>query len=175
MNRAIVGNDVFSTAPECELFLAGVGEASDRYATEVHAYCLISNHFHLLLRSREGRVSDFMRFVGGRFTRKHNLQRASDGAVFRGRFTSKLIDTDAHLMECLRYIHLNPIKAGLTPDADAWSWSSARAYAGSAEVPSWLTISELLAMFGPDARRAYGQFLSEGLASGVRPGGSDTD
>lgn len=176
MNRVAVGRELFATASDCELFLEGLGEASARYAIEVHAYCLMTNHFHLLLMSKSGRLSDFMRFVVGRFTRLHNLRRAADGALFRSRFTSKLIDTDAHLMECLRYIHLNPLKAGLTSDADGWEWSSARAYAGSTEMPAWLSTSELLGMFGTcDPLWAYGQFMREGLQSGVRPSGSDTD
>lgn len=176
MNRAATGRELFSTASDCELFFAGLTAATERYEIEVHAYCLMTNHFHLLLMSKSGRLSDFMRFVVGRFTRLHNLRHMTDGPVFRDRFTSKLIDSDAHLIECLRYIHLNPVRAGLTSDADVWAWSSARVYAGSSGAPAWLTISELLGMFvGSDARTAYKQFLSGGLPSGVRPEGSDTD
>src|SRR5262245_62027418 len=120
MNRTAGGGDVFTTTRDTEFFLDGLGEASRRYATEVHAYCLMSNHFHLLVRSQDGRLSDFMRLVVGRFTRLWNIDRKTDGAVFRGRFASKLVDGDSHLMECLRYIHLNPVNAGLTSDADVW-------------------------------------------------------
>jgi REP-associated tyrosine transposase len=176
MNRGAGGSEIFTAARDAELFLQSLDEATSRYATEVHAYCLMGNHFHLLVQSRKGRLSDFMRFVAGRFTRLWNLDRKTDGPIFRGRFTSKLIATDAHLMECLRYIHLNPVQAGFACDPDGWAWSSARAYAGLADIPPWLTISELMGMFGaPDARHAYKQFLSEGSRSGVRPGGSDTD
>lgn len=175
MNRAAVGRELFSTNADCELFLDSMREAAARYAIEVHAYCLMTNHFHLLLLSKDGRMSDFMRFAAGRFTRLHNLRRDADGAVFRSRFTSKLIGSEAHLIECLRYIHLNPVTAGLAGDAADWTWSSAGAYAGAAETPSWLTTSELLGMFGTlNALGAYQRFMREGLRNGVRPAGSDT-
>ena len=173
MNRVATGLDIFASDADCELFLAGIAEASGRYATEVHAYCLMSNHFHLLLRSREGRVSEFMRFVVGRFTRMHNLRLRTDGAVFRCRFVSKLIDSEAHLLECVRYIHLNPIEAGLAKTPEAWAWSSAAAYATRTDQPAWLVTNELLAMFGPIERDRYRQFLDDGLALLQAPHTSD--
>ena len=173
MNRAAAGADIFSTSADCNLFLDGLGEASSRYAVEIHSYCVMSNHFHLLVRSNEGKLSDFMRFVVGRFTRMHNLRRGGDGPLFRGRFTSKHIDCDAHLIECLRYIHLNPVRASLVGTAEEWGFSSARAYLATGDLPGWLVTRDLLAMFGPTRNRErYREFLCE---NGVRPGGSDTD
>ena len=109
----------------------------------------MGNHFHLLVRSIEGKLSDFMRFAVGRFTRMHNLRHGSDGPLFRGRFTSKQIDSDPHLVECLRYIHLNPVRAGLVRTAEQWDFSSARAYLLADARPGWLVKRDLLAMFGP--------------------------
>jgi putative transposase len=178
MNRAASGADIFSTSADCDLLLEALSEASSRYAVEVHAYCLMSNHFHLLARSKAGKLSDFMRFAVGRFSRMHNLRRGSDGPLFRGRFTSKEIDSDSHLVECLRYIHLNPVRAGLVTTAEQWDFSSARAYLLADVRPSWLITRDLLAMFGPTSQRErYNEFLCDGLElqNGVRPGGSDTN
>ena len=72
MDRAAAGADIFSTSADCNLFLDGLGEASSRYAVEIHSYCVMSNHFHLLVRSNEGKPY-FMRFVRGRFTRMRSL------------------------------------------------------------------------------------------------------
>jgi REP element-mobilizing transposase RayT len=152
--------------------------ASSRYAVEIHSYCVMSNHFHLLVRSNNGKLSDFMRFVVGRFTRMHNLRRGGDGPLFRGRFTSKHIDSDPHLVECLRYIHLNPVRAGLVETAEQWEFSSARAYLIADARPGRLVTHDLLAIFGPTSQLdRYSEFLCDGLElkNGVRPGGSDTD
>jgi hypothetical protein len=118
-----------------------------------------------------------MRFVVGRFTRLHNIRRRTDGAVFRGRFVSKSVNDDSHLLECLRYIHLNPVDAGLALRPEAWPWSSARAYDCSAQSSPWLIVDALLEMFGPpQAREQYRRFMDDGVShpDGVRPGGSDT-
>jgi REP element-mobilizing transposase RayT len=177
MNRGAGRVMIFRGEDDCSLFLGALAESSRRYAVEIHAYCLLTNHFHLLVRSLDGRLSDFMRFVSGRFTRMKNLRDGTEGPLFRGRFTSRLIEQETHLLECIRYIHLNPVRAGLVANADDWVWSSARAYLGVDRPADWLLTRELLGMFGPgDQARGYRIFQQDGLEldHGVRPGGSDT-
>jgi REP-associated tyrosine transposase len=177
MNRGAARAEVFSDNMDAESFLYGVGEASARYDVDVHAYCLMPNHFHLLVHSRTGKLSEFVRFALGRFSRTKNQRMRRDGPLFRGRFTSRLVETEPHLLECNRYIHLNPIRGGLVTTPQDWPWSSAQAYLGSANSPSWLITQEMLAMFGRlAAEKRYRDFLMDGLAEndGVRPGGSDT-
>ncbi len=175
MNRGAAGTKVFTAPDDCRIFLDALGDAASKYAMEVHAYCLLPNHYHLLVRSKEGQLSDFMRFLVGRFTRLKNRHEGRDGPIFRGRFTSRLIESDPHLLEVLRYIHLNPVKANLSPSAEAWTWSSARAYLGLTQRSDWLITRQMLEMFGPsEPRERYRAFMSDGTLGGVRPGGSDT-
>ena len=150
MNRGARRAEVFSGPDDCRLFIASMAKASCRYAVEIHAYCLLGNHYHLLVRSRDGRLSEFMRLATARFTRMTNLRDAGDGPLFRGRFTSKLINSEPHLLECSRYIHLNPVRAALVANPEDWTWSSARAYLGLDRPADWLITGELLAMFGRD-------------------------
>lgn len=177
MNRGAGRNRVFSNSVDAENLLDCLGEATSRYAVEIHAYCLMGNHFHLLVHSRAGRLSEFVRFALGRFSRKKNKRDGTDGPLFRGRFTSKLIEGESQLLECSRYIHLNPVRAGLVSKPEDWLWSSAKAYLGSGNSPNWLIAQEMLAMFGRlNAERRYEEFLVDGMAmnGGVRPRGSDT-
>ena len=84
--------------------------------------------------------------------------------VFRGRYTSVAIESDAHLVRVSRYVHLNPVEAGLAGSADGWAWSSAAAYFGRRPAPSWLTTATILDMFGPaDGQLAYRDFLNSGV------------
>jgi REP element-mobilizing transposase RayT len=177
MNRGAHRHEIFSADPDAELFLDSLAEASARYEIEIHAYCLMGNHYHLLVRSRTGRLSECIRFAVGRFSRTKNKRDGSDGPLFRSRFTSAPVESEAHLLECSRYIHLNPVRAGIVRAPEEWVWSSARAYLGIGHAPDWLITHEMLAMFGHlDSKRHYRDFLLDGMAmtDGVRPGGSDT-
>jgi len=123
----------------------------------------MSNHFHLLIRSAEGRLAEGMQYLAGRFTRLINVRVARDGPLFRGRYASVGIESDAHMVQALRYIHLNPVAAGMTPTPEAWRWSSAAAYLGSVGTPAWLTTNYVLDLFGPsDARASYRHFMAAG-------------
>ena len=101
-----------------------------RYDVQVHAWCLLDNHFICCCSAQQGRLSDAMRFLGGRFTQRINYRDGRDGPIFRGRFTSVAIESDAHLVGASRYIHRNPVEAGLVAEPWQWSWSSAQAYVG---------------------------------------------
>jgi REP element-mobilizing transposase RayT len=187
MNRGTDHRDIFEQDADCETFLNILAEAAKRSALEVHAYCLMTNHFHLLLRSLEGNLSGGMQFLSGRFTRMINLRVGRDGPLFRGRYASVPIASDAQLVQTCRYIHLNPVVARITPSAESWRWSSAGAYLGKGEIPAWLKTEALLELFGPgDCERAYRDFMAAGNDrgtsefyagpgwEGVRPSGSDT-
>jgi len=188
LNRGVAKSTVFRDGADREVFLRFLGEAAHRAALEVHGYCLLGNHYHLLIRSRDGRLSEGMRWLGGRYTQHVNYSLGRDGPLFRGRYTAVAIEGDAHLVRTSRYIHLNPVEAGLARSADAWAWSSAPAYLGSRAALPWLVTELILDMFGPgNSREAYRDFLSAGvdkqtsgiyarllaIEEGVRPAGSD--
>jgi len=169
MNRGIDRQSVFRTDADRQIFYDCLAAAMPRYGVRVHAWCLLGNHFHLLLFSESGRLSDAMRFLSGRYTQRINYRDGRDGPIFRGRFASVPIASDAHLAQVSRYIHRNPIEAGLVPDPWQWPWSSARAYAGLARVPDWLHTDAILGMFGPQAaRQKYREFLGEETDTATR-------
>ena len=109
-----------------------------------------------------------MRFLSGRFTQRINYRDCRDGPVFRGRFASVIIKSDAHLVRVSRYIHRNPVEAGLAHAPEDWAWSSAGAYLGTKEGPTWLRTDAVLEMFGRVARREYRAFLAAGVDEETR-------
>jgi putative transposase len=161
MNRGADHRDIFQHDADRRVFLDSLAIAAERGALEVHAYCLMSNHFHLLVRSQEGRLAEGMQHLSGRFTRLVNVRVGRDGPLFRGRYASVGIDGDAHLTQAVRYIHRNPIAAGLVSAAEAWRWSSAAAYVGTVSSPIWLHTEFVLDLFGPrDPLASYRDFVN---------------
>ncbi len=164
VNRGAARAKVFLDDWDNRCFLESISEAASLTHMEIHAYCIMGNHYHLLVRSRNGRLSDFMRQTSGRFVKLRNLRRGQDGPLFKGRFWSAILESDAHLVQASRYVHLNPVNADLVKSPTDWPWSSAAAYLGLHQPPDWLTISEILSMFGPaDERRKYSEYLAEGV------------
>lgn len=164
MNRGAARQAIFIDEGDRTLFLECLSRAADETMVETHAYCLMSNHFHLLLRSREGRLSDFLKRLSGRYTRLVNKRSGRDGPLFRGRATSILIRDSAQLVHTTRYIHLNPVVAGLCRSAEDWRWSSARSYLALDRPASWLFTRLILDMFvaaHPGAE--YQRYLREGV------------
>ena len=185
MNRGVDRQAVFRSDDDRQIFYDYLAAAMPRYGAHVHAWCVLDNHFHLLLFSASGRLSDAMRFLGGRFTQRINYRDGRDGPIFRGRFTSVAVKSDAHLVQASRYIHRNPVEAGLVAEPWDWPWSSAQAYLGLVRRPAWLHTEAILEMLGPgDARQSIASFFArrptrrrrrstQRLCDGVRPAGSD--
>jgi REP element-mobilizing transposase RayT len=169
MNRGVARQPIFRCDADRSLFLDLLYQATARAALEVHAYCLLDNHYHLLIRSKEGRLSAGMQWLASRFTQRRNYAESRDGPIFRGRFTSVTIESDAHLLQVLRYIQLNPVAAGLTAEPNGWPWSSAAVYSGEPRGPSWLVMERLLDMFGSiEPRGAYCEFLRAEIDEATR-------
>lgn len=164
MNRGAARRALFHDDVDSLQFLDCIATAGEKAAVEIHAYCLMSNHFHLLVLSREGNISDFMRLLAGTYSRGFNRRRQSDGPIFRGRCRSIGIETDAHLIGASRYIHLNPVAAGLVIDPADWPWSSAAAFTGRSDSPRWLNTATVLDMVGgATPRTAYASYMAEGV------------
>jgi putative transposase len=160
MNRGIDHQTVFTSADCHQLFFECLSEAAVRAALEVHAYCLMGNHFHLLLFSLDGRLSEGLKFLSGRFTRLVNKKSGRDGPIFRGRSHSVSAESDAHIVQASRYIHLNPIVAGLCRAPEDWQWSSAGCYLGLEHGPAWLKTDRILGMLGGlNQHRKYRELL----------------
>jgi hypothetical protein len=114
----------------------------------------VPNHFHLLVEGAERLLSRAMRHLHGVYTLRFNSRHGRDGVLTRGRFKSRLVDSETYLAEFVRYIHANPVQAGLAPRARAWPWSSHRHYLAADPVsrPGWLETAEVLARFGGDTK-----------------------
>jgi putative transposase len=131
------------------------------------AYCLMTNHYHFVIKLTDGGLSEGMQQLNGGFSRRMNAigGRTGAGHLFKNRFDAKPIETDAHLLEACRYVVLNPVFAGLCDRPEDSTWSSYRASAGLDLPPPFLAVDELLALFGNDvarAREAYIAFVSDG-------------
>jgi REP element-mobilizing transposase RayT len=153
---------VFRDDADRERFLNYLQSAVERYNAVIHLYCLMGNHYHLLLMTPDGNLSEIMRHVNGGYTTYFNRRYLRDGHLFQGRYKAILVDADSYAGELSRYIHLNPVRAGITKEPEEYHWSSYGAYIGMARAPRWLTTDWLLRYFGEkavDARKAYRHFV----------------
>ena len=160
--------DIYLDDADRVMFLEVLAEVCDRFRWVCHAYCLMSNHYHLLIETRDSTLAKGMRQLNGVFTQRSNRRHHRVGHVFQGRYKAILVQKETYLLELARYVVLNPVRAGMVRTARDWPWSSYRATAGWSDVPSWLTIDWLLSAFGAQrkaAMEAYRRFVSAGKAS----------
>jgi putative transposase len=118
--------------------LAVLAQAMDRFDAQVLAYCLMGNHYHLVLYTRAANLSRLMRQVNGVYTQAFNRRHGLVGHLFQGRFKALIVDRDAYLLALCRYVERNPVAAGLVGAASQWQWSSCRAHVGLTQTPAWL-------------------------------------
>lgn len=118
------------------------------------AYCLMSNHYHLVLETGDGELSRAMKALNGRYALRFNRRHDRDAHVFKNRFGSARQETEAQLLWTLRYAVRNPVESGLCGSAAEWRWSSYRASAGLERSPRFLDVSRLLSYFGDTPERA---------------------
>jgi REP element-mobilizing transposase RayT len=118
--------------------LGVIAQAMDRFDAQVLAYCLMGNHYHLVLHTREPNLSRLMRHVNGVYTQNFNRRHRLVGHLFQGRFKAILVDRDAYLLALCRYVERNAVAAGLVAAPGHWRWSSYRAHFGTDPTPAWL-------------------------------------
>jgi len=143
-----------------------LGDVVSRFRWLCHAYCLMGNHYHLLIETPEGNLTKGMRQLNGVFTQWSNRRHKRGGHLFQGRYKAILVDRDAYFLELGRYIVLNPVRAAMVKHPQQWAWSSYRAMIGKSRAPEWLTTEVLLGEFGRSrllVRRKYQQFVEEGM------------
>ncbi|HVE66611.1 MAG TPA: transposase [Thermoanaerobaculia bacterium] len=143
-------------------FLDLLGSVVLKETFRLHAYCLLGNHYHLLVETPEGRISRGMHQLNARYAQRFNRRHDRCGHLFEGRFKAIIVQRQLHLLELHRYIVLNPVRAGLVLRPEDWRWSSYRAASGLAPTPSWLQTDWTLSQFGrttADARRAFVAFV----------------
>lgn len=164
MNRGAGRRAIFASDDDRRLFLSLLGELDETFAVETHAYCLLGNHYHLLLHTPRGHLGRAMRHLGGVYTQRVNRRAARDGPLFRGRYKAILVDAESYLLQLGRYIHLNPTSAGLCDRPQDYRWSSYPAYLGAVPAPAWLCREPTLRLLGrTGAAKRYRAFVEEGL------------
>jgi putative transposase len=146
-------------------FLSVLGEVCEAYNWVCHAYCLMSNHYHLLIETPDANLSKGMRQLNGVYTQRFNRLHKRVGHVFQGRYKAIHVEKQAYLLELARYIVLNPMRAEMVRAAKDWPWSSYRSTTGQSQCPVWLNTDWILAAFGRTKLTAIGgykRFVSEG-------------
>lgn len=142
------------------VFLDIVGEVVERYLWRCYAYCLMPNHYHLVVDTPQPNLSRGMRQLNGLYTQRFNRRHGRVGHVFQGRFKGILVERESHLLELARYVVLNPVRAGMVEKPENYRWSSLLATLGLAPAPSWLRPEAVVAPFGTRAR--YLEFVRQG-------------
>ncbi|MEA3239932.1 MAG: transposase [Candidatus Bipolaricaulota bacterium] len=133
LNRGNARQRVFDDGADYSSFVALLKEAKDRYSVHIFAYCLMPNHFHLVMQPDHGEaLSRFMQWLLTSHVRRYHQRRGTSGHVWQGRYKSFLIQRDAHLLIAIRYVERNPVRAGLVDSAADWRWSSHQSRIGKA-------------------------------------------
>jgi REP element-mobilizing transposase RayT len=167
-SRGNARQKIFFTDADRELYLSTLAGVIRRYRWICHAYCLMANHYHLLIETPKANLSIGMRQLNGIYTQSFNRRHQRVGHLFQGRFKAILVEKEAHLLELCRYVVLNPVRVRGGASAQSWKWSSYRATAGLSSVPEFLSTDWILEQFGKTqsrARQHYREFVRDGMAS----------
>lgn len=159
INRGLERRHVFLGDTDHRSFLDLLQDIHTRWQVEVLAYCCMTTHYHLFLHTPLGNLSRVMRHLDGLYTQQFNRRHVRDGPLFRGRYKALLVDTDAYLLQVVRYIHLNPVDAGVVSDPLTYPWSSHHLY-HQQQPPTWLARDKILAFFRDLS--AFDEFIAEG-------------
>ncbi|TQV78896.1 hypothetical protein FKG94_12835 [Exilibacterium tricleocarpae] len=165
MNRGQDRKQVFDGDKYYQAFLQGLAEAHRRFGMEILAYCLMSNHYHLLVHTPRGNLSRAMRHVNGVYTQRYNRLKQKDGPLFRGRYKSILVDASAYLLQVSRYIHRNPLEVRnpLVDNLLSYPWSSYSTYVTNSTCPQWLYREPIYGEIGgTPPGQAYREYVEEG-------------
>jgi putative transposase len=164
--------DIFKDIVDRQTFLLLLESVVNRFNWICHAYCLMDNHYHLLIETPDGNLSMGMRHLNGVYTQDFNRRHQKVGHVFQGRFKAIIVEKDSHLRELCRYIVLNPVRAGLVSTPQKWRWSSYRATVSSIKREPYLYSDWILGQFDEtksEARIKYQQFVKDGMKEKEAP------
>ena len=164
-SRGDRGEDIFLCDDDRQDWLEVLGIVCARFNWVVHAYCQMTNHYHLLVETVDGNLSRGMRQLNGLYTQRFNRRHALAGHLFQGRYKAILVQKEAYLLELTRYVVLNPLRVHIVASLEEWRWSSYPHVSGQEVVPSWLDADWILSQFGSHraaALRNYRQFVMAG-------------
>jgi len=165
-SRGNARQPIFEDDKDRELFLELLGSIVSRYKWLCHTYCLMDNHYHLLIETVNGNLSQGMRQLNGIYTQRFNRRHGRIGHVFQGRFKSILVDREGYLLELCRYVVLNPVRAGMVKSLEKYKWSSYQTTTGIVKSPVFLTTDWVLSQFGrvrKQTQEKYREFVRDGI------------
>jgi len=168
-SRGNARNKIFLGDQDRENFLFVLDAVVKRHNWLCHAYCLMDNHYHLMIETPDANLSRGMRQLNGVYTQKYNWWHSKTGHLFQGRYKSILVDKENYLLELCRYVVLNPVRANMVEKPEEWKWSSYGATAGLKTVPNYLTVDWILGLFSnnkAEAQKRYRKFVREGIHTG---------
>lgn len=165
MNRGNAGETIFKSKRDKEKFLEYLEKAVERFSLIVHTYCLMDNHYHLLIETPEPNLSVAVQWLNVSYAVYFNRKRKRSGHLFQGRFKAILIDADAYLKQLSRYIHLNPVRAKIADTPADYPWTSYCAFIGNETEPEWLETRFILAQFRGSKKKAIQGY--KGFVEGI--------
>lgn len=166
-SRGDGGEDIYLSDSDRLTWLRVFAEVCERFGWICHAWCQMTNHYHILIETPDANLSHGMRQLNGVYTQKFNYTHAREGHVFQGRYKAILVEKESYLLEVSRYVVLNPLRAHRVSRPEDWAWSSYMATCGQTASPAWLRTDWLLGYFGEDRAHAiekYVVFVHEGIA-----------
>jgi putative transposase len=164
--------DIFADDADREMYLKILGQVVKRFNWLCHGYCLMDNHYHLLIETPEGNLSAGMRQLNGVYTQAFNRTHQRDGHLFKGRFKAVLVEKESHLLELCRYLVLNPVRAGIVKKPEDFRWSSYLPTLGAVARPPFLSTEWLLGNFSAalaESSRRYRDFVKDGMKINESP------
>jgi putative transposase len=155
---------IFADDGDRRYFLALLARITVEHEWSLHSYCLLDTHYHLVLETTRARLSAGMKRLNGTYAQSFNARHSFVGHLFRGRFYSGLIEGEGHLLEVIRYLAANPVRAGLCSDASKWQWSSYASLIGQRRRETFVSYERILGLFSEDrlkARHSIRRFVSD--------------
>ncbi len=163
MNRGRRAQRIFHDAYDYRVFVRLLEESSEMWNIRIAAYCLMADHYHILMQTPDGNIARSMRHINGVYTQRFNRRHGCGGPLFRGRYKSILVNGDSYLLQLVRYIHRRPVKAGVASKLDGYMWSSHKGYVSVAKKWRWLYkefVFSLLTKNREEWVKAYWKFVS---------------
>jgi putative transposase len=171
MNRGRRGELIYHDAQDYQQFIDLLKETNTMWNMKIAAYCLMKNHYHLLLQTPQANLDRCMRHINGLYTQRFNRRHQVDGQLFRGRYKAILVDADSYLLEVVRYIHRNPVRAGIVKHPQDYRWSSHQRYVQETACGQWLSRDFILEMLDHNHARqlkAFVEFMKQGDSEEMR-------
>jgi REP element-mobilizing transposase RayT len=160
MNRGRHGESIYDDAQDYLDFIDLLKETGSMWNVKIAAYCLMTNHYHLLIQTPQANLDRCMRHINGIYTQRFNRKHHVDGQLFRGRYKAILVDADNYLLEIVHYIHRNPVRADIVKYPQDYRWSSHRGYIYKSSGDKWLNRDFVLEMLDHNRSRQINAFVN---------------